>query len=206
MKRGGYSLLALWAIIAFACPCNAQTGPSSTREATPPITPAPPVASGTESYVIGPGDVVAVTVWKEPSLSGSLLVRPDGMVSMSLLGDVQAAGLTPLKLANEIATKLKKYYQDPNVSVVVDQIHSKVIYLLGEVAKPGPVEMAPNMTFLEAISSSGGLSEFANRKKIYILRDVGGMRLKIPVRYKEALDGDRNFDVVLKPGDTIVVP
>jgi polysaccharide export outer membrane protein len=128
------------------------------------------------------------------------------MISMPLLGDVQAAGLTPLMLASEIEKQLEKYYLHPNVSVVVDQIHSKIVYLLGKVAKPGPIEMKPGMTLLEAISSGGGLSEFANKKKIYILRDDEAGRQKIPARYKEALDGDRTLDVVLKPGDTIVVP
>src|SRR5258708_37928342 len=95
---------------------------------------APAAAEGTasNSYVIGPTDVLAITVWKEPTLSGTILVRPDGMVSLALLGDVQASGLTPLQLGDQIALKLKKYIQDPNVSVVVSQIHSKVVYLLGE--------------------------------------------------------------------------
>ena len=118
--------------------------------------------------------MLTVTVWKEPTLSGTLLVRPDGMISVALLGDVQASGMTPLQLADQIATKLKKYIQDPNVSVVISQIHSKVVYLLGEVGKKGPVEMTPGMTLLQAIASAGGLTDFANAKKIYILRDEAG--------------------------------
>jgi polysaccharide export outer membrane protein len=159
-----------------------------------------------DTYVIGASDVIAVSVWKEPTLSGSLLVRPDGMISLPLLGDVQASGLTPLQLADQIATKLKKFIQDPNVSVVVSQIHSKVVYLMGEVGKKGPIEMTPGMTLLEAIGSAGGITEFANAKKIYILRDEAGKHEKIPVHYKEALKGNSAFDLVLKPGDTIVVP
>jgi polysaccharide export outer membrane protein len=145
-------------------------------------------------------------VWKEPTLSGSVLVRPDGMISIPLVGDIQAAGLTPLRLADQITTRLKKFVQDPNVSVVVSSIHSKLVYLIGEVGKTGPIEMSPDMTLLEAISSAGGLSEFANKKKIYILRDQGGKRERIPVHYKEALAGNRALDLVHKPGDTIVVP
>jgi polysaccharide export outer membrane protein len=173
-----------------------------------PIVPPPALASGpaADSYVIGASDVVTVTVWKEPSLSSSILVRPDGMISLSLLGDIQASGLTPLQLADLIATKLKKYYQDPKVSVVLTQIHSKVIYLLGEVGKKGPVDMTPGMTLLEAIASGGGLTDYANSKKIYILRDEGGTHQRIPVHYKEALNGDSTLNLVLKPGDTIVVP
>jgi polysaccharide export outer membrane protein len=169
---------------------------------------APPAAVGAPSntYVIGPSDVLNITVWKEPTLSSSLLVRPDGMISLPLLGDVLATGLTPLQLADQIASKLKKFVQDPNVSVVVSQIHSKIVYLLGEVGKKGPIEMTPGMTVLEAIGSAGGLTDYANAKKIYILRNEGGRNEKIPVKYKQALKGDRSLDLVLKSGDTIVVP
>jgi polysaccharide export outer membrane protein len=128
------------------------------------------------------------------------------MISLALLGDVQASGLTPLQLADQITTKLKKFMQDPKVSVVLTQIHSKVIYLLGEVGKKGPVEMTSGMTLLEAIASAGGLTDYANSKKIYILRNEGGKNQKIPVHYKEALKGASEFNLVLKPGDTIVVP
>jgi polysaccharide biosynthesis/export protein len=165
-----------------------------------------PTATTSDSYIIGPSDVLAVTVWKEPTLSGSILVRPDGMISLTLLGDVQASGLTPLQLADQIKTKLKKFIQDPNVSVVVSQIHSKLVYLLGEVVKRGPVEMTPGMTLLEAVASAGGLTDFANTKKMYILRSEGGLQKKIPVNYKQALKGDPTVNVTLKPGDTIVVP
>ena len=115
------------------------------------------------------------------------------MISLPLLGDVPASGLTPLQLASSIQEKLKKFIQDPNVSVVLTQIHSKTVYLLGEVEKKGPVEMTPGMTLLEAISSAGGLTDFANAKKIYILRNESGAHQKIPVHYKEALKGDMRF-------------
>lgn len=185
--------------------CLAQNQePAATPAAA--ATPAPPPGTSNDTYVIGSNDVLNVTVWKEPTLSGSLLVRPDGMISIPLIGDVQAAGLTSLRLADQISAKLKKYVQDPNVSVVVAQIHSKVVYMIGEVGHTGPVEMTPNMTLLEAISSAGGLTEFANKKKIYLLRDQEGKRQRIPVHYKQALAGDLSFDLPLKPGDTIVVP
>jgi polysaccharide export outer membrane protein len=179
-------------------------------QAAPPTPPAEtaqaPAAAATDGYVIGASDILTVTVWKEPTLSGNVLVRPDGMISLSLLGDVPASGLTPLQLADQISTKLKKFIQDPNVSVVIFQIHSKVVYMLGEVQKKGPVEMTPGMTLLEAIASGGGLTDFANTKKIYILRNNAGTQQRIPVRYKEALKGDGTLNLVLKPGDTIVVP
>jgi len=159
-----------------------------------------------ESYVIGASDVLAITVFKEPTLSGSLLVRPDGMISMPLLGDVEASGKTPLQLAEEVTTKLKKYIQDPKVSVVLSQINSKKVFLIGEIAKTGPVDLTPGMTLLEAIAAGGGLTQFANSRKMYILRNESGNHLKIPLQYKQALDGYDAFNLTLKPGDTIVVP
>lgn len=195
-------------ILAIAMPglmCIAQDKEPGGKPAQP-ATPALAAGAAADTYVIGASDTITVTVWKEPTLSGSLLVRPDGMISVSLLGDVQAAGLTPLQLADQIAAKLKKYIQDPNVSVVVNQIHSKVVYLIGKVGKKGPIEITPAMTLLEAIGSAGGVTEFANVKKMYILRDEAGKHEKIPVHYKEALKGDSALDLVLKPGDTIVVP
>jgi len=171
-----------------------------------PAAPGAATGAASSSYVIGPSDMLTVTVWKETTLSGNVLVRPDGMITMSLIGDVQAAGLTPLQLADQIAIKLKKYIQDPNVSVVVGEVHSKVIYLLGEVGKRGPVEMTSGMTLLDAIAAAGGLSDYANAKKIYILRDQAGKHERIPVHYKEALKGDSQFNLILEPGDTIVVP
>jgi polysaccharide export outer membrane protein len=209
MKLGRLLVLAFFVPSLF---CPAQDKESAGKPAPPALAapaPAPPaLAAGAaaDTYVIGASDVIAIDVWKEPTLSGSLLVRPDGMISLPLLGDVHASGLTPLQLADQITAKLKKFVQDPNVSVVVSQIHSKVVYLLGEVGKKGPIEMTPGMTLLEAIGSAGGITEFANAKKIYILRDEAGKHEKIPVHYKEALKGDSALDLVLKPGDTIVVP
>lgn len=181
------------------------TAPADT--AAPGAPSAAPASDTSSTYIIGPSDVLTVTVWREPTLSGSILVRPDGMISMALLGDVRASGMTPLQLADQIALKLKKYYQDPKVSVVVTQIHSKTVFILGEVNKKGPVDMTPGMTLLEAISSAGGLTDFANARKIYILRNQeNGAQQKIPVRYKDALKGKGNNNLVLNPGDTIVVP
>jgi polysaccharide export outer membrane protein len=205
MKSAG--LVALVLSIASVAGFGQQKDAADSAGAAPAAAPAAPNIASISSYVIGASDVLTVTVWREPTLSGSILVRPDGMISLALLGDVRASGLTPLQLADEIAAKLKKYYQDPKVSVVVTQIHSKLVFLIGEVNKKGPVEMTPGMTLLEAISSAGGLTDFANARKIYLLRNQdGGSQLRIPVRYKEALKGDGNFNIALKPGDTIVIP
>jgi len=214
MKLGRLLVLAFFVPSLF-CPAQDKESagkpapPAAPAPAAPAPAPAPPaLAAGAaaDTYVIGASDVIAISVWKEPTLSGSLLVRPDGMISLPLLGDVQASGLTPLQLADQIAAKLKKFIQDPNVSVVISAIHSKVVYLLGEVGRKGPIEMTPGMTLLEAIGSAGGITEDANAKKIYILRNEAGKHEKIPVHYKEALKGDSTLDILLKPDDTIVVP
>jgi polysaccharide export outer membrane protein len=202
MKMGNLVIVAGLVPMFF---CHAQNlKPDDKAAGTAPAASA--VAAAPDTYVIGASDELTVTVWKEPTLSGALLVRPDGMISVPLLGDVQAAGLTPLQLADQIAVKLKTFIQDPNVSVVLTQINSKKIYLLGEVGKKGPLEMTPGMTLLEAVASGGGFTDYANVKKIYILRGQGAKQQKIPVHYKEALKGDSQFNLVLQSGDTIVVP
>jgi polysaccharide export outer membrane protein len=156
-------------------------------------------------YIIGPEDSLQVTVWKEPTLSGNFPVRPDGMISLVLVGDLPAAGLTPMALSNDISQRLKKYIQDPVVTVAVLGVNSQRIFLVGEVGKVGPIMLTPGMTPLQAIVSAGGLSQFANSKRIYILRTVAGKQEKIPFNYKQALKGE-NTGMTLLPGDTIVVP
>jgi polysaccharide biosynthesis/export protein len=210
MKPG--SLLAL-AVLMPALYCAAQetattAGPGTRSDE--PKTSHPPAQIATakvdDSYVIGLGDQLAVAVWKEQALSGNLLVRPDGMISMSLIGDIQASGLTPIQLADQISIRLKNFIQDPNVTVVVSQVHNKVIYMLGEIAKKGPIEMTPGMTLLQAISIAGGPTDYANTKKIYILRHDRGKQVKVLVQYKKALNGDIACNLELKPDDTIVFP
>jgi len=160
----------------------------------------------TSNYVIGANDVLQITVWQEPSLSGTFPVRPDGMISLVLVGDLPAAGITPMQLGQNIAQKLKKYIQDPIVSVVVTAVKSQTIFLVGQIQHTGPIELSPGMTPLQAIAAAGGLSPFTNGKHIYILRGPQGKQQKIPFNYKLALKGDNQQNVSLLPGDTIVVP
>ena len=148
-----------------------------------------------------------------PSLRGpaedeppALPVRPDGKISLPLLNDVVAAGLTPSQLADSISTKLKKYLADPRVTVIVTAMNSQRIYVLGEVMHTGTMALQPNMTVLQALASAG-FTQFANTKGIYLLRTDNGKQQKIPVNYRALLKGasvDQNL--VLRPGDTIVVP
>ena len=157
-------------------------------------------------YVIGANDMLHISVWKEPELTEALPVRPDGKISLPLLNDVVAAGLTPSQLSESITIKLKKYIADPHVTVVVTAMNSQKIYVIGEVVHPGATILQPNMTVLQALASSG-FTQFANTKAIYILRTESGKQQKIPVHYRALIKGESiDQNVVLKPGDTIVVP
>jgi len=157
-------------------------------------------------YVIGANDNLHISVWKEPDLTTSLPVRPDGKISLPLLNDVLAAGLTPMQLADSITEKLKKYIADPRVTVVVTAMNSQRIYVVGEVTHTGAMPLFPNMTVLQALSSAG-FTQFANLKGIYVLRTQNGKQTKLPFNYKEVVKGrNTQQNIVLKPGDQVVVP
>jgi polysaccharide export outer membrane protein len=196
----------------------AQDAPAQSAAASPVAAPGSDVSASDKptsasprnlagpEYVIGPEDVLHIQVWKENDLTATLPVRPDGKISLPLLNDVQAAGLTPEKLAETLTEKLRKYVADPRVTVVVAQINSKRIYLTGEVNKAGAMAMLPNMTVLQALSSAG-LNQFAKTKGIYVLRMDNGKQEKLPVNYRKLVKGqDIEQNYVLQPGDTIVVP
>jgi polysaccharide export outer membrane protein len=164
-------------------------------------------ATDDPNYIIGAQDILDINVWKEPELTRIVPVRPDGKISMPLLNDVQAAGLTPMTLAANITASLKKFVSDPQVTIVVTQINSQRIYILGEVARPGAFPLLPGMTMLEGLSSAGGFTQFANTRKIYLLRKVNGKMEKYPFNYKDVIHGKvPEQNVSLKAGDTIVVP
>ncbi len=169
------------------------------------ITTAASTSQAGPEYVIGPDDTLHIAVWREADLTASLPVRPDGKISLPLLDDVQAAGLTPKQLADSITEKLKKYVADPRVTVVVTAINSKRIFINGEVLHPGPMPMLPSMTVMQALSSAG-LNQFAKIKGIYVLRTENGKQQKLPVNYKRLLKGEIEQNYPLQPGDTIVVP
>jgi polysaccharide export outer membrane protein len=157
-------------------------------------------------YVIGADDMLHISVWKEPDLTVSLPVRPDGKISLPLLDDVTAAGLTPMHLANEITTRLKKFIADPRVTVVVTAMNSQRIFVTGEVVHSGPVPLLPNMTVLQALSAAG-FNQFSNLKGIYLLRMDNGKQVKLPFNYKEVVKGKHpEQNIQLRPGDTVVVP
>jgi polysaccharide biosynthesis/export protein len=165
-----------------------------------------PMSVAGPDYVIGADDTLHISVWKEPDLTVTLPVRPDGKISLPLLDDVVAAGSTPMQLATAITEKLKKYIEDPRVTVVVTQMNSQRIYVMGEVLHPGAMALLPNMTVLQALANAG-FTQFANTKGIYVLRNENGKQQKIGVNYKAMIKGDAmDQNIVLKPADTVVVP
>jgi len=166
----------------------------------------PAVQTG-PAYIIGADDVLRIDVWKEPELSGTVIVRPDGSISLPLINDTSAAGLTPMGLVAELTTRLKKYLANPAVTVIVTATNSRRVYVLGEVTRAGALPLSAKMTVLQALSSSGGFSEFANLKHIYVLRDENGTRRQYPFNYKDVVHGKHpEQNIQLKPGDTVVVP
>jgi polysaccharide export outer membrane protein len=159
------------------------------------------------SYKIGPQDVLRIDVWKEGEISRSVPVRPDGKISLPLLNDVQAAGLTAMELANNITEGLKKFITSPQVTVTVTEINSRRVYVTGEVTRPGAYPLLPNMTVLQAVTNGGGFTQFARTKNIYVLRNEGGKQTKYPFNYNDVVKGKRpEENITLQPGDTIVVP
>ena len=158
-------------------------------------------------YKIGPQDVVRIDVWKEPEISRTIPVRPDGKISLPLLNDVQAAGLTAIQLGNSIRDGLTKYLNSPQVTVTVMEINSRRVYVTGEVLRAGALPLLPNMTVLQALSSAGGFTQFAKLKSIYVLRNEDGKQVKHPFNYKEVVKGkNQEQNILLLPGDVIVVP
>ena len=195
---------------------GAQDGEGNTPETsvTTSAQPAPtPEASNTpkahdDSFVIGNDDVLAVNVWKEPEVSKSVPVRSDGKISLPLVGEVQAAGETPLKLERDIASRLKSFIDEPEVTVIVQQINSQKFNILGYVTKPGSYSLTNSATVLDAIALAGGFRDFAKQKSTYVLRqNADGSQKRIPFNYKEVVKGrNPGQNIKLEPRDTVVVP
>jgi polysaccharide export outer membrane protein len=158
-------------------------------------------------YVIGEEDVLTVTVWKERDLSGTVVVRPDGKITVPLVGEVKVVGMKPVQLETLLQTKLKPFITVPQVSVAVNQINSRKIYMIGEVVREGTFPINSSMTVLQVLAAAGGLRDFAKRKKIYILRKRGDEEIRFPFDYDAAIRGrNREQNIQVVPGDTIVVP
>jgi polysaccharide biosynthesis/export protein len=158
-------------------------------------------------YQIGAGDVLEIAVWKNTELSREVTVRPDGMISLPLVNEIRAAGLTPLELRELLTKKLSEYVPSAEVSVIVKRVESYSISVVGSVAKPGRFTLSSPTTVLEAIAMAGGLNEFASRRSITVLRSDGkGASTRIPFNYNNAISGEASDNLVLRAGDVVVVP
>jgi len=196
----------LWAQTSAAAGTNSGTATAVASLSQPVSTPTSKPHDN--SFVIGNDDVLAINVWKEPDISRSIPVRSDGRISLPLVGELQAAGRTPLKLEQEIASKLRSYIAEPEVTVMVQQINSEKFNILGEVVKPGSYPLTNSATVLDAIAVAGGFRDFAKTKGIYVLRqNPAGGELRIPFNYKDVIKGNNpQQNIKLEPHDTIVVP
>jgi polysaccharide export outer membrane protein len=158
-------------------------------------------------YRIGEQDVLTITVWREPELSGTVMVRPDGMVTLPLLNDVHAAGLTPDELKSALTEKLGPFVNSPQVTVAVREINSRKVFIIGQVGHEGSYRINSTTTVLQIIAEAGGLRDFANRKGIYVLRTVNGSQQRLSFNYEKVIRGkDSKDNILLRPGDTIVIP
>jgi polysaccharide biosynthesis/export protein len=200
-------------VVAAGTHTGAQTAaPQAQAHATPPsvAAPAPAAPAGVavpSGYVIGPDDVLMVLFWREKDMSLEVTVRPDGRITLPLLNDVQAAGLTPEELRAQVMKASAKYVEDPNVTVLVKTINSRKVFITGMVAKPGPYPLSGPTTVMQLLSMAGGIQEFADSKNIIVMRTENGRPMAYRFNYTEVVKR-RNLrqNIELKPGDTVIVP
>jgi polysaccharide export outer membrane protein len=182
--------------------------PATTRPGQPGTTPAQPAEIvPPPDYVIGPEDVLNIVIWREKDLSAEVMVRPDGKVSLPLVNDVQAAGLSPEQFRQQLTAATAKFVAEPAVTVIVRAIHSRKVYIMGEVRSPGPYPLPGPTTVLQLIAQAGGLSEFADAGDIGVVRTENGRAVRLKFNYNEVARGRKiEQNVLLKPGDTVIVP
>ena len=173
--------------------------------AKPPVA-APPGVVVPADYVIGPEDILTIVFWREKDLSSDVVVRPDGRISLPVLQDVDAAGLTPQQLRDSLTKTAERYVEDPNVTVVVKEINSRRVFITGQVAKPGPYNLTGPMTVLQLIAFAGGLLEYADEENIVIMRMEKDTPVSYRFNYKEVAERKNlKQNIALKPGDTVLV-
>lgn len=202
-------LLTTMILLALSVAGLAQDANTAPPAAAKPE-PASQVSTGVraDAYVIGAEDVLDINVWKEPEMSKTVPVRPDGMISLPLIGEVKAAGYTPVQLQGLLADSMKKIISDPQVTVLVEKVSSLNFNIVGQVAKPGYYPLTRRLTLLDAIALAGGFKDFAKTKKIYVLRTAAnGSEQRIPFNYNQVIKGQNpQQNIELQPRDTIVVP
>ena len=189
-------------------PANQQKSPVQGKNGDSKGSQAAPGQIATPSdFVIGESDVLNVNVWKEPEISQTVVVRPDGKISLPLIGEVLVSGLTPVQTQTLLANKLQSILTNPQVTVTVTEIRSRVVFITGEVVKPGAYPLLVPTTILQLISNASGLGQFANKKGIFVLRTVDGKQQKFPFNYSQVIKGEKQEqNILLHPGDTVVVP
>jgi polysaccharide biosynthesis/export protein len=185
-----------------AKPAPAKPAPGKPAQAQPPAPQAPP------DYRIGPDDVLAIVFWREKDLSAEVVVRPDGMITLPLISDVYATGLTPEELRVKVQEAAGRYVTDPNATVIVRQINSRRVFITGQVQKPGPYPLTAQTTVLQALSMAGGLGDFAKQDRIVVMRTTpDGRTQTYRFNYKDIMRGRRlEQNILLQPGDTVMVP
>jgi polysaccharide export outer membrane protein len=214
IARSGVSCLLALTVALVPVVGAAQAGaqqPAAQRPA--PATPAtvPPTVPGAikppADYLIGPDDVLIITFWKDKDLSGEVTVRPDGKITLPLISDVMAAGLTPEQLREKVTTEATRFVEDPSATVSVKQINSRRVFITGEVSKPGPYPLTSPLTILQLIAIAGGLNDFAKKKEIVIIRTEGGKQITVPFDYSAVSRKTKpQQNIPLRPDDTVVVP
>jgi len=187
---------------------NAQTSVVQVSDASAKPAANTTIAAADESFVIGPGDVLAINVWKEPEISHAVPVRSDGKVTLPLVGELQASGQTPRQLQATLKDKLQNFISDPDVTVIVQEVKSQRFNILGQVVKPGSYLLTNTTTVLDAIALAGGFRDFAKKKSIYVLRaKADGSQVKIPFNYNAVIKGDSvSQNIRLEPRDTLIIP
>ncbi|HJZ75898.1 MAG TPA: polysaccharide biosynthesis/export family protein [Vicinamibacterales bacterium] len=202
-------LLTLAATVAMRTSAIAATQTPADRPAPPGVTTRTPSTSGTAlptGYVIGAEDVLSVIFWREKDMTTDVVVRPDGKISLPVLNDVRAAGLTPEQLASNVETAAAKYINGAEVTVIVKEIHSRKVFVVGEVGKPGSFPLASDTTVLQILAEAGGLLETAKRSGIVVLREENGRTRRFAFNYNDVLKGKKpEQNIRLQPGDTILV-
>ena len=216
MKIGtvsGMASLVLVSLLVLMSAVAQAEGPGQVAAPAPAAPAQAPPAQGNGTgqpapdYQIGPEDLLDISVWNNPALSRTAPVRPDGKISLPLLNDVQAAGLTPMQLRDIIAKKLVEYMPNPEVSVIVREVNRFKVSVIGEVKKPGRFDFKSKATVLDAIALAGGFNDFAARSRIVILRQEGAGTKRIPINYNKIIStASEQDDFYLQPGDVIVVP
>ena len=186
---------------------NAQTDKEVSAKSASPAPVPLPVPPDSDKYLIGPEDVLFIQVWKEEQLSQTVMVRTDGKISLPLIDEIQATGLTPLRLKEVLTQKFKQFVETPIVTVMVREAKSFKVYIGGQVAKSGVYTLVEEITILQLIPLAGGFTEWANQRKILLVRKEGGNEKRFTINFKKIISGkDLSNNMVLKPGDTIIVP